>query len=370
MRIENVYLENFSLVGFRNLSELFLNVSNGVNIIVGPNGSGKTSILESISLLSPGKGLKVANFDDMCKYGENAWETRFKLNSKLGTAEIITNFSMQEKSRKIFYNGSKIPSVELTNFLNVIWVTPQMEGVFSVSPSIRRRFLDRIVYNFDPSHAKRLSQYEHYVRERNKVLAQRGWESELAWLKVIEDKISEEAMSIDNARQEAINLMQKSIDSLATDFPKASLKLSNLYAEQRDGTSASDRYREELLNNRAKDSYLGRASFGVHRSDFIVTHRVKQRLARLCSTGEQKALLISIILSSIDSILKSTNFVPILLLDELFVHLDEERRRQLSEYITSTKLQTFITTTDIIGIEDLAFKSNIIELNALGNSHT
>lgn len=362
MKIENVYLKSFSLANFRNLSELFLNVSNGVNIIVGPNGSGKTSILESISLLSPGKGLKAANFDDMCKYGEDSWETRFKLNSKLGAAEIITNFRMQEKSRKISYNGSKISSTELTNFLNVIWVTPQMEGIFSTSPSIRRRFLDRIVYNFDPQYAKRLSKYEHYVRERNKVLAQRGWESETSWLGVIEDKITEEAIAINNARQEAIDLMQKSINCLATDFPKANLKLSKLFSEQRDELSTSDCYKEELLNNRAKDSYLGRASFGIHRSDFVVTHQVKQRLARLCSTGEQKALLISIILSSIDSILKSTNFVPILLLDELFVHLDEERREQLSEYITSTKLQTFITTTDIIGIEYLALKSNIIEL--------
>ena len=101
MKVENVCLESFSLASFRNLLELLLNVSNGVNIIVGPNGSGKTSILESISLLSPGKGLKAANFDDMCKYGEDSWETRFKLNSKLGAAEIITNFRMQEKSRKI-----------------------------------------------------------------------------------------------------------------------------------------------------------------------------------------------------------------------------------------------------------------------------
>jgi len=360
--MKKIYLEHISLVGFRNLSKLSLNVSSGVNIIVGPNGSGKTSILESISLLSPGKGLKSANFDDMCKYGENAWETRFKLHSKLGIAEIVTNFQLRGKTRKISYNGSQISSTELTNFLNVIWVTPQMEGIFAASPSIRRRFLDRIVYNFDPQHASRLSKYEHYIRERNKVLAQRGWESETAWLGVIEDKITEEAIAIDKARQEAIALMQKSIDSLDTDFPKANLELSKLFGEQRVEASLVDLYREELLNSRAKDSYSGRTNFGIHRSDFIVTHLVKQRLARLCSTGEQKALLISIILSSIESILKSTNFVPILLLDELFVHLDEERRMQLSDYITSTKLQTFITTTDIIGVEHLALKSNIIGL--------
>ncbi len=360
--MKNVYLEHLSVAGFRNLSELSLSIPNGVNIIVGPNGSGKTSILESISLLSPGKGLKSANFDDICKYGENGWETRFKLQSKLGAAFIITNFHMQEKSRKISYNGSKISSTELTNFLNVIWVTPQMEGMFAAAPSIRRRFLDRIVYNFDPHHAKRLSKYEHYVRERNKALAQRGWESQLAWLELIEDKITEEAIAIDTSRQEAIALMQKSIDSLDTDFPKANLELSKLFGGQKVGANLVDFYKEELLNSRIKDSYSGRVTFGVHRSDFIVIHRVKQRLARLCSTGEQKALLISIILSSIESILKNTNFVPILLLDELFVHLDEERRAQLSDYITSTKLQTFITTTDIMGIEYLALKSNIIEL--------
>jgi DNA replication and repair protein RecF len=362
MSIENIYLENLLLVGFRNLLDLSLNVSNGVNIIIGLNGSGKTSILESISLLSPGKGLKSANFDDMCQYGQNGWETRFKLHSKLGIAEIITNFQLQEKSRKISYNGSKIPSAELTNFLNVIWITPQMESIFNASPSVRRRFLDRIVYNFDPQHAKRLSKYEHYIKERNKTLAQRGWESQLSWLGLIEDKITQEAIAINTSRQEAIALMQNSIDSLDTDFPKANLELSQLFGKQKVEASYTDLYKEELLNSRVKDSYSGRATFGIHRTDFIVSHRVKQRLARLCSTGEQKALLISIILSSIESILKSTNSVPILLLDELFVHLDEERRKQLSDYITSTKLQTFITTTDIIGIEHLARKSNIIEL--------
>lgn len=360
--MKNTYLEYLSIVAFRNLSELSLSIPNGVNLIVGPNGSGKTSILESVSLLSPGKGLKSANFDDICKYGEAAWETRFKLQSKLGVAEIITNFQMKERSRKISYNGSKIPSTELTNFLNVIWVTPQMEGIFAASPSIRRRFLDRIVYNFAPQHAKNLYKYEHFIRERNKTLALGSGASQSSWLELIEDKITQEAIAIDKSRREAIVLMQNSIDSLKTNFPKANLELSKLFKEEKPGISRSDLYKEELFNSRAKDSYAGRATFGVHTSDFIVNHRAKQRLARLCSTGEQKALLISIILSSIESILKSTEFLPILLLDELFVHLDEERRIQLSDYITSTKLQTLITTTDIIGIEYLSLKSNIIEL--------
>ncbi|GAB4168447.1 MAG: DNA replication/repair protein RecF [Rickettsiaceae bacterium] len=360
--MRNVYLEHLSLNNYRNFSELSLAFLSGVNIIVGPNGSGKTNILEAISLLSPGKGLKSANFDEICRYGFGSWKTECRLQSKLGVAEIETTFNSQERNRKINYNGSKVSSGELLNLLNLIWVTPQMEGIFAGPASVRRRFLDRIVYNFYPAHAKRLAKYEHFMKERNKALSQRGWESQGSWLSTVEEKMTEEAIIIEKARSETVYYMQQAINNLATDFPKAKLVLSELSDQQGQWSSFAEAYAEMLLKGRTKDSYAGRTTFGVHRSDLNVFHSEKQRLAKFCSTGEQKAMLVSIILSSVESILKNTGCSPVLLLDELFVHLDEVRKKQLANYITSTNLQTLVTTTDIVGMEYLAAKSKVIEL--------
>jgi len=360
--MKKVQLEQINVRNYRNFSELQLDFTEGINIIVGPNGSGKTSILEAISLLSPGKGLKSAHFDDICKSGASIWQTEFRLQSKLGKAEITTSFSAKNRARKINYNGSKITSSELSNLLNVVWLTPQMEDLFIGGTSNRRKFLDRIVYNFDSRHAKAIVKYEHFMRERNKILSQRDFMSQSAWLATLEEKMTIEAKSIEYARQNAMSLMQEAIDSLDTPFPKAYLEISSLFKEQGKEVEFIENYMSMLSINRQKDAYSGRTNFGVHKSDLIVLHKSQKRQARLCSTGEQKALLISVILASIEFILRNTQTTPIILLDELFVHLDDSRKKHLAEYITSSKLQTFITATDIMGIEQLAKKAHIIDL--------
>jgi DNA replication and repair protein RecF len=360
--MKKVHLEQINVQNYRNFSELLLDFTNGINIIIGLNGSGKTSILEAISLLSPGKGLKLANFNDVCKSGAGTWKTEFRLQSKLGKAEITTDFSTKNKLRKISYNGSKIASSELSNLLNVVWLTPQMEDLFLGSSSNRRRFLDRIVYNYDTRHAKALVKYEHFMRERNKILSQKDFMSQYSWLTTLEEKMAIEAKSIEYARQNAMNLMQESIDLLETPFPKAYLEISELFKEQGKIDGFIESYMHILKMNRQKDSYSSRTNFGVHKSDLLVSHKSQERLARICSTGEQKALLISVILASIEFILRNTQTTPIILLDELFVHLDDCKKKHLAEYITSSKLQTFITATDIIGIEQLAKNAHIIDL--------
>ena len=360
--MKKIYLEKLLLQNYRNFQELSLNFGNNINIIVGPNGSGKTNILESISLLAPGKGLKNVHFDEVCRVGADDWYSAFRIHSKLGRAEIETSFSRNSKSRALDYNGSKVLSSELTTLLNVIWLTPQMESLFLDGSKVRRKFLDRIVYNFDTKHAKRITKYEHLVRERNKSLAQIDWQSHSSWLSTLEQQIAEEAKAIDKARRDAVSLMQKTINKLETEFPKASLEISKLVEDQEGWKDFLDKYREIMEANRKKDSYSGRTNFGVHKSDLLVSHQLKNRPAKICSTGEQKALLISISLASIESTLQNTQTTPILLLDELFVHLDEARTKYLADYINNSNLQTFITTTDIIGIEELASKAQIIEL--------
>ena len=360
--MKQAYLKKISLKNYRNFSELSLKFEPAINIIIGPNGSGKTNILESMSLLSPGKGLKSAHFNDICKSGSNLWQTDFSAQSKLGAAEIITSFSAQDRSRKITYNGSYISSGEFSNLLNVVWLTPQMEDLFLSGPGHRRKFLDRIVYNFDSNHAKHITRYEHFMRERNKILLDRDFMSQSSWLTSIEEKIATEAKFIEGARQNAMILMQEAIESLDTPFPKAYLQISNLFEEHGDYNDFTQKYIEILEANRQKDAYSGRTNFGVHKSDLVVMHKEQQRQVRFCSTGEQKALLISVILASIEFILQNTMATPILLLDELFVHLDDSRKKHLANYIINSNLQTFITTTDIMGIEKLADNAHIIEL--------
>lgn len=357
-----VYLQQLSIENYRNFSEFSTELDKGVNIIIGPNGSGKTNILESISFLSPGKGLKSAHFEEASKHTKEKWTTNFKLKSKLGIAEIVSSYVRNDRSRKVLYNGSKISGNELSNLLNVIWLTPQMEGLFLGSSSSRRKFLDRIVYSFDSNHAKNIIKYEHYMRQRNKSFASGDLTLQDSWLGTLEKQMAEAAFKIATAREKVINLMQDVIDSLKTEFPKAELFITPLFESEEQKGNFESNYAQILKDNRRKDFYSGRTNFGVHKSDLNVLHKEKMQHARLCSTGEQKALLISIVLASIESVIQNTQTTPILLLDELFVHLDDVRKKYLASYIMQGKLQTFITTTDIIGIEDLASKAHIIKL--------
>lgn len=360
--MKHIYLEYVALTNYRNFSTISLNAHEATNIIIGENGSGKTNILESISLLSPGKGLKSSNFDQICKYGCDYWRSYFRIQSKLGIAEIENQFHFTEKARRINYNGSKINSGELPNLVNVIWVTPQMESIFIDTPSVRRKFLDRIAYNFNPSHAARIAKYEHCMKERIKALANNSWQGQSEWISVIESKMALEGYHIQAARQKAIFYMQQSINNLDTDFPKPNLSLGETIIFMNDLENFVNEYSMELFNYRKKDTLSGRTNFGIHKNDLNVIHSEKQQPAKICSTGEQKAMLISIILASVESILQNTNSTPLLLLDELFTHLDELRKKQLTNYLLATKMQTFITATDIVGIEDLSKQSNIINL--------
>lgn len=361
--MKKVVLQSLNLTEYRNFSLFSSEFAPEINIFIGPNGSGKTNILESISLLCPGKGLKHSKYDEICKQGTNSWKSNFTLESKLGAAQIDNYYNGDSRNRLIHYNGAKIASTELANLLNIIWLTPQMEGLFLGPASNRRKFLDRLTYNFYPNHLKHLIKYDYYLQERSKCLADRDWELKSSWLDIIEDKIVNEATLIYNAREESIKKIQSEINNLQTTFPKASLTISNLFEDLAiTDLDFRNNYTHFLRSYRKKDSYSGRTSIGTHKADLLVEHQTTSKAAKFCSTGEQKALLISLMLASVNGIIASTKSKPIILLDELFVHLDQTRRQELSDYIMSTKIQTFITSTDMIGLQFLQDNANIINL--------
>jgi DNA replication and repair protein RecF len=360
--MQKISLQTLTLKDYRNFSNLGLEFQDKVVVIIGPNGSGKTNILESISLLSPGRGLRSAKFDEIIKTGQQSWHSSFKLQSKLGASQISTDF-LPSGTRTIEYNGSRIASNELSGLISMVWLTPQMEGIFTGSSSDRRRFLDRIVYSFDSLHAKRINKYDYYMRQRLKVLTQHDKSESDIWLAGLEEAMASVAHDIDQKRREILVFMQSSIDGLDTQFPKAKLEVSDLLENTDDNIDFTEYCKNKLKENRRKDEFSGRTNFGVHKTDFIVSHREKKQLAKYCSTGEQKAMLISIILAQIDSLKKNAKILPVVLLDELFVHLDEKRREYLSDYIFNSNIQTFITATEISGQITLTSDAQLIEVS-------
>lgn len=356
--MSSVYLQKLKLLNYRNFQDFEIRVGNNSVIIIGDNGSGKTNILEAISLFSPGKGLRYTKLDEVCKRGENYCSAYGLLESKLGLAEIITTIKRDTNRRFSEFNGSKIPNNELSKFSSMIWLTPQMDGIFSSGLIERRKFLDRIVYNFIPDHAKMVSKYEYSLHERIKLLEQD--KIDINCLGVIEEKIAEFSVEIIMNRLKIIEEINQVIEDLDNNFPKAILSVDGFIEENI--SNNIDFIKGQLLAYRNHDKISNRTNFGVHKSDFIVTHKEKNAIAKFCSTGEQKSMLIAIILAQVNYSLKANIAMPILLLDEVFVHLDNKRREYLIEYFLNVGLQIWVTATDLNGIENLSKRAEIIKL--------
>jgi len=360
--MKNIFLHSLILENYRNFKNLELKTDNTPVIIIGENGSGKTNILEAISLFYPGRGIRSARLADICKDSEDFCSVKALLQSKIGLAEFSTQIKRSTNRRTTEYNDSKIANNELSKFTSMVWLTPQMEGIFTSSSSDRRKFFDRIVYNFDQKHAELVSKYEYYMSERNKIIVEDIWDNN--WLKIIEEKMADVSGHIATNRLKTLEFMQQAIDDLENEFPKADLSIDGT-VEQEILNGREDIVSfitEELYKTRNKDKILGRTSFGVHKSDFLVKHKHKNILAKFCSTGEQKAILIAIILAEMNYAIKLTKIAPILLLDEVFVHLDDRRRNYLTEFFISTNLQLWVTATDLKGIEEFGSKSQLIKL--------
>lgn len=343
--MQNIFIKSLKLQNYRNFNELELNIDNNRVMIIGENGSGKTNILEAISLLLPGRGLRMAKLDQLCKIGEDGWNLQTIVQSKIGLCTIDSGFKLGK--RWIDFNGSKITNSELSKLVSIIWLTPQMDGIFLASASERRRFFDRIVYNFVSSHASSVNKYDYYLQERKKILQHNA--SNASWLDLIEDKIAETSLEIAKNRNLAINKLTAAISSVDVAFPQAVLSIDGeVETKSLNSTEESTKefIKNHLTHDRVSDKLSGRTGFGVHRSDLVVIHKDKNQLAKLCSTGEQKSLLISLIIAEVISAINDGEVMPILLLDEIFVHLDEKRKQYLTEFLCSLNGQIFVTATE------------------------
>jgi DNA replication and repair protein RecF len=356
-----VNVERLTLTNFRNYQTARVETGPGPVVITGQNGAGKTNLLEAVSLLAPGRGLRGAPFDQITNQANpQGWAVAARLNVPTGTIDIGTAWrpagtaSEAATARQVRIDGQLQRSTgNLGNHVRAIWLTPAMDRLFAGPAGDRRRFLDRLVLAFDPDHAPRVNRLEKLLRERNKLLEDQHFDA--SWLSGVEQQLAEAGAAVAVARVDAIEALQSYIDDMQADagespFPRASLAIEgDLEARVRHmpAVQLEDEYRRMLSDSRRRDQAAGRTLSGPHRADLLVSHTDKQMPARSCSTGEQKALLIAITLAHARAIrARFAGWAPLVLLDEIAAHLDARRRAALFAEIERLGCQAWMTGTD------------------------
>jgi DNA replication and repair protein RecF len=328
-------LTRLLLTDFRSYREAAIDAGPGLVVLTGENGAGKTNVLEAISLLSPGRGLRGASLAEMARRdGAGGFAVAAKLD---GDVEIGTGMlAAAPERRQVRINGAPASANALSEWLSVLWLTPAMDRLFTDSAGGRRRFLDRLVLALRPDHAGHSARYEAAMRARNKLLAEEA--PDPAWLGALETRMAEHGGAIVAARRETVSALGARLaDASDGTFPRPGLAL--------DGEEPDDLV-TSLAASRARDAAAGRTLVGPHRSDLAVTHFGKAMPAASCSTGEQKALLIGLILAHSDLVASRAGRRPILLLDEIAAHLDPTRRAALFERLAATGGQVWMTGTE------------------------
>lgn len=350
------HLSRLRLTAFRNYTTAALDLDQRHVVLTGPNGSGKTNLLEAISVLSPGRGLRGASFETLQAHGSDiGWAVAATVETDDGPADIGTGVA-PEGGRRVRINGANARSIEaMSDYLRVLWLTPAMDGLFSGPAGDRRRFLDRLVTTLIPSHSAAVGDYEKAMRQRNRLLEDNG---DPHWLNAVEVQMAELGASIHLARSDSLTHLQALIEQSLDDesFPAAHLTLTPLLEDQAEPTTSAaletallDRWRAA----RGVDRAAGRTISGPHRVDLEVTYAQKAIPAALGSTGEQKALLIGLILAHARLVKLRTAITPFLLLDEIAAHLDPDRRRALFSALDGLATQCFLTGTDSLLFEAL-----------------
>jgi DNA replication and repair protein RecF len=354
------WVERLQLTAFRNYNGLSLSVGPQPVVLCGPNGSGKTNLLEALSLLASGQGLRGAPYQELAKLGEAGWAVAARLRTQHGGVDIGTGGSASPETgrrsgRIVRIDGEdQSGSGALADYIEMVWLTPAMDGLFTGPASERRRFLDRLIACFDPGYRPRVGQFERAMQQRNRLLAEDVRDA--SRFHGFERIMAETGVAIAASRAAAVAEVQAAIDlrrsaPAGSVFPWAELALSGTLETDLAGRPAldvEDDYLRALAGGRERDRAAGRALEGPHRSDLIVGHGPKAMPAKVCSTGEQKALLIGLVLAHADLVRqRHRGAAPILLLDEIAAHLDPQRRAALFEEIVALGAQVWMSGTDL-----------------------
>ncbi|MCZ7595814.1 MAG: DNA replication/repair protein RecF [Hyphomicrobium sp.] len=361
-----LWVERLTLSNFRNYAHAVLEVGPEPQVLIGDNGAGKTNLLEAMSLLAPGQGMRRAAYPDLARgEGDGGWAVAAHTHTHMGPVDIGTGLladdAVSERAGRIVrINGETAGAGALADYVELVWVTPAMDGLFTGPGSERRRFLDRLILCFDPHYRTGAARFERAMQQRNRLLA--DGVREASRFEGLELVMAETGVAIAAARAEAVAglaaiMAERTARDPNSPFPAAGLALEGALEadlERMPAVEVEDSYVQRLREGRERDRAAGRTLDGPHRSDLIVAHAPKAMPARLCSTGEQKALLIGLVLAHAELVARRREAAPILLLDEVTAHLDAERRAALFEEILRLKAQAWMTGTDAEAFSRLA----------------
>ncbi len=399
--VPDLYVGRLQLTDFRSYGRVTLVPESRPVVLTGPNGAGKTNILEALSFLSPGRGLRGCRLSEVSRLAtgniENSkendplgrshpslWAVAARLETPDGTMNLGTGMvsgqeqmalqdadfskeispkdsnpkdSNQRDKRIVRIDGENGASPAVFgDILQVAWLTPQMDRLFIEAPSGRRRFLDRIVANFHSSHIRQVNAYERVMRERNRLLQDGSGGGDGVWLDALEGRMAAHGVAVAAARLDAMDRLAGAIEETTSSFPCAILTVDGLLENgllAGPALTVEEDFRKALRDARGADARSGRTNAGPHKTDLIVHHKDKNMPAALCSTGEQKALLIGITLASARITATSFGAAPILLLDEVAAHLDKLRRASLFDELAALGSQVWLTGTDRILFDEL-----------------
>jgi DNA replication and repair protein RecF len=352
-----VTLTRLHLTQFRSWSRLELDADERPVAIHGPNGAGKTNILEAISMLAPGRGMRGAMPGDQARRGPDAgWQIR----ADIDTHQILTR-ALPGQPREVLVDDKPATQIALGRLMRVIWLTPAMDRLWTDAPELRRRFLDRVTLSFTPSHAEDALGYEKAMRERNRLL--RDEVRDAGWYRALELQMAEAGAAITRNRQDAIARIMAAQDHAGDAFPAARLTLlpGEGAADDPDAGSIAAR----LVETRPRDMAAGRTLTGPHRADLGAHWGPQDMPAALSSTGEQKALLLSLILANARALAGES---PVLLLDEVAAHLDAARRAALYDEIVALRAQAFLTGTGPELFEALQGRAQFLSVQRAGET--
>jgi DNA replication and repair protein RecF len=364
-------INRLTLTHFRNYRAASLQAHSDLIALIGPNGAGKTNCLEAISFLSPGRGLRRATLEDVAdNQGDGSWAVSAEVEGALGLATLGTGIELPREGsttiRRYRIDREPVPSASaFGDHLRIVWLTPAMDGLFLGATSERRRFFDRLVLAIDSEHSSRVSALDRALRSRNRLLEVRNYDDH--WCDAIERETAELAVAVAATRGQTAAKLSGMLRARAqaSAFPSAEISLDGWMENAllvQTATAVEDRYRQILRDNRARDAIAGRTLDGPHLTDLRVTYAPKNMPAREASTGEQKALLIGLVLAHASLVAQMTGIVPLLLLDEVVAHLDPNRRAALFDELARLGAQVWLTGADPAAFAELGARREIFEI--------